>query len=72
MSGVHINLIVGNHDSLRDEEKHEAMVGRQPLSRKAVNLPDDSLDVPVTLPDNLANSIAESIKKIKAGNSVKR
>ena len=72
MSAVHIDLIIGNRDSLRNEDKSEAVGGRQPLPHKAENHSVDVLEIPVDLPEKLAESIAESVKKIKAGECTQR
>jgi len=67
MSGVHINLIVGNHDNSQDEDKNELVEERMPLPNKIVDRPEDILEIKVELPENLAEDVAEKIKKEKAG-----
>jgi hypothetical protein len=67
MSGVHINLIVGNQENVQHEDRDELEVVRKSISHKEVDRSDDILEIIVKLPESLEETVAEKIKKEKAG-----
>jgi hypothetical protein len=67
MSGVHINLIVGNQENVQHEDRDELEVVRKSISHKEVDRSDDILEIIVKLPESLEETVAEKIKKEKEG-----
>jgi hypothetical protein len=69
MSAIHIDLIIGNDESLRSEDKDEAMVGQQPLPCDIESHSVEIFQMPVNPLEGLAESITLSVKSIKVGES---
>jgi len=72
MSAVHIDLIIGNNNSLHNENKAETMGGQESLSHLVEGCVTHVLEIPESLPECLSEGGIECVKKGKEGVSTQR